>query len=282
MSSSEDLICKICLDDFDGETKKARNLRCGNENHSFCTSCLEKLLSFSVTSSIVCPKCRVETSGIGSINDLPENMDIKMKINNNKHRQVKNDTILTNMDNIKVARSKIEHLISEKMEILNIYVQRAFTININLQGVIHVGKQLLEKANSKKIDIEDLEKLIEDGKDNLVKCEGERNKLIEIRQSLPDLKRNPIVLVGVNELEIELNKFLKIKEKNVTDQIDIIYKNLEELSHKFDQFEKKNFLSLANLQQNNKEIKVIDVVDCMEYDMMLAKFRIGVIGNSGS
>ena len=55
MATSQGPECPVCCESFDGQDVSPRMLSCG---HSFCTSCLERLLA--TDDKITCPTCRVE------------------------------------------------------------------------------------------------------------------------------------------------------------------------------------------------------------------------------
>ena len=57
MATSQGLECPVCCESFDGHDVSPRLLSCG---HSFCTSCLERLLA--ADDKITCPTCRVEVN----------------------------------------------------------------------------------------------------------------------------------------------------------------------------------------------------------------------------
>ncbi|XP_068739685.1 tripartite motif-containing protein 3-like [Montipora capricornis] len=68
--SSEALECSICCERFDDQTCCPRLLSCG---HSFCSKCLEKLLS---EKAINCPTCRNAVSVPAGVVGLPKNFSL--------------------------------------------------------------------------------------------------------------------------------------------------------------------------------------------------------------
>ena len=57
MASAEGLECSVCCELYDDQNICPRMLGCG---HSFCTGCLEHLLTQAADNEILCPTCRDE------------------------------------------------------------------------------------------------------------------------------------------------------------------------------------------------------------------------------
>ena len=59
MASAEVLECPVCCELYDDQNICPRILSCG---HSFCTGCLERLLTQAADNKILCPTCRNEVN----------------------------------------------------------------------------------------------------------------------------------------------------------------------------------------------------------------------------
>ena len=82
--ASKGLACSICLESYNYKDKCPRMLSCG---HSFCSSCLERLL---YGNTIRCPTCRsliVVPTGVAG---LSKNFDLLKIVNNQPKQAVKN------------------------------------------------------------------------------------------------------------------------------------------------------------------------------------------------
>ena len=79
MASAEVLECPVCCEQFDDQNICPRILSCG---HSFCTGCLERLLS--ADNKIPCPTCRDEVNvPQAGVVGLPKNFALLSIINEN-------------------------------------------------------------------------------------------------------------------------------------------------------------------------------------------------------
>ena len=84
MASAEGVECPVCCELFDDQNICPRMLSCG---HSFCTSCLERLLTMAMIDKIPCPTCRVEVNlPEAGVAGLPKNFAL-LSIANDKPRQ---------------------------------------------------------------------------------------------------------------------------------------------------------------------------------------------------
>lgn len=79
MASAEVLECPVCCEPFEDQNICPRILSCG---HSFCTCCLERLLT--ADNKIPCPTCRDEVNvPQAGIVGLPKNFALLNIINEN-------------------------------------------------------------------------------------------------------------------------------------------------------------------------------------------------------
>ena len=79
MASAEGLECPVCCEPFDDQNICPRMLSCG---HSFCTGCLERLLT--ADNKIPCPTCRDEVNvPQAGVVELPKNFALLSIINAN-------------------------------------------------------------------------------------------------------------------------------------------------------------------------------------------------------
>lgn len=97
--------CEICFLGYDLSSRRPRCLNCG---HSFCTSCLYKLVD---DATLTCPTCR-KVHNINDVNDIPINFSIEAMIS----------TIEENEDNEETAKCKDSSSVEAEIDI-NILVK---------------------------------------------------------------------------------------------------------------------------------------------------------------
>jgi len=275
-----ELICVICLEPY-SDNQVALILGCG---HSFCSKCLFQLHK---DFAIQCPEDRTVTE-IESVDYLIKNISLMRMIQEEQSRQFLNQNQQL-IENIKQLRKNIHLLIDIKRKNIETNLQRIVLHKSSLESFYHLGDSLLRKISTntyfnKNIDSYDLKKLYD--LIDSIRCDFEnyekfRQKQFDLLISLESMleQSNKSILVHdlmyimqyVSDLDEQKQQNIKL-DKQLNESINI-YNYLKE-------FEEKYFHGVYDLKTKDN-VKLNDIIDGLEYDMKFAKFRIGIVGNSG-
>ena len=276
-----ELVCVICLESY-SETKIALILACG---HSFCSECL---LQLHRNSTIKCPEDRIETY-VDSVDHLIRNISLMRMVYDDEACQLLSQQT-TLIANIKRLRSNVTHLIEKKRKSIETSMQRIALHMSTLEGFYNLSSSLFNKislANHFTVDSYELKQLydVTSQMSEDYECFDELKKtLLNCLLVLDELEKTSQVCIILNELMETVNEINQVYERGLkVEQINKIDKQLNEsikIYNFLKGFEEKYFHGIFDLQSKNN-VKLNDIINGLEYDLKFAKFRIGIIGNSG-
>lgn len=272
-----ELVCVICLDAYN-ENKVSLILACG---HSFCSQCLRRLHH---NACIQCPEDRRETI-IQSVDHLIRNISIMRMSRDDEHRQILHQQKEL-LENIRAYRASISHLSEIKRKEIELNLQRISLHTSTLEGFYHLSDSLIKKSldnQFKEINLSELNKLSEFNVQIRLDFEMYTNLREELLRNLIDLAdleqkaQVSIILHELIQIEQEINAQNNQEHKT---KIDKQLSESIEIYNFLKEFEEKHFHGVYDLKQK-EDIKLNDVIQGLEYDMKFAKFKIGIVGNSG-